>query len=283
MKDSGIVNVIAFATAVEFLALVASLDLLNLSTGPVLTASSPSLNGFWSSALTVAEYILFVMVVTSVIALLRHRRRFVIWLFGSFMMVTTFSLVLVLGLYYLGLFSLIPAAAAAGYVWWVIHNRRHSLVIPATISVGVAALWVTSEPFYFVLLLPLGLGLYDVYAVFKGPLKTLVGKPSQPTSDPAPLQEEAEPSHEFSFIDVAATRIGGHYLGFGDTVIYSLMSAFAFVYFGVVPAILTMAALNVGLVSTLMLLKRRGGPLPALPISVALGFVVILAAWIGVI
>ena len=283
MKTGGIISVIEFVTVVEAMTLMASLDILRLSAEGVLTAAAPSSGGLWSSVLMVSEYVLLIMVATSLITLVRHKRQLVIWLFGSFMIIMAFSVIFVLTVYYIGLYSIILAASGAGYTWWIIHNRKHSLVIPAVISIGVGALWVTSEPFYFVLLFPVGLGLYDIYAVFRGPLKALVGKPTNPAvGTPIPSQQEAKLPHEYSFIDVAATRIGGRYLGFGDTVIYSMMSAFAFIHFGLLPAVMTMIALNVGLVFTLTLLNKRGGPLPALPISVALGFIVILAAWAGV-
>lgn len=276
-----ILRVIGFTTVVEVLAILSAFDLLNLT--PVnlgsIVSTTPA-SGIWSSALTVTGYIIAIIVASTAVMVLRHKRRMIIWAFGAFTMIATFMVILIFTANYLGVYSLVPAIGGAGYVWWVIHSRKHSLVISVIISVGIGTLWAIAEPFYVVLMFPGALALYDLYAVFKGPLKTLVTDAHIPSAEVRRTQTEDEARKTYSFIDVSATRISGLYLGFGDTVIYAMMTVFAFVYFGILTAVVMVYALNIGVALTLTLLRKRGGALPALPISVLFGFIVLFIMWL---
>ena len=141
-------------------------------------------------------------------------------------------------------------------------SRKPKLVILAPLITGLLSAEVGS---YFAstlnlstaLLLPIVFSVYDIYAVFKGPIKQLVS---------------AAPPEALVGI---TSRLGEFAIGTGDTIFYSLLPALAVYQFGTPVALETMVAVDVGVVITLVLLSRAK-MLPGLPIPMAMGMAAII-------
>ncbi|MCL5318745.1 MAG: hypothetical protein M1503_10875 [Thaumarchaeota archaeon] len=103
-----------------------------------------------------------------------------------------------------------------------------------------------------IIILPVAFALYDLYAVFMGPLKTLIS------------------SGDLPMLGSLVAKIGDLEIGLGDIVFYSLLPASGFILGGWVGALLILAVTNIGLMTTLRMLKNRGS-FPGLPIPVLLG------------
>jgi len=114
-----------------------------------------------------------------------------------------------------------------------------------------------------VFILPLLMAAYDIYAVFAGPLKKIVGKP---TKVKGPLKKLKLDFLSLLIVDFHFVKIG-----LGDMIFYSMLPATAFMLFGLQRMLLTILATNVGAVLTLFLLNKKKIPLPGLPIPMLLG------------
>jgi hypothetical protein len=119
---------------------------------------------------------------------------------------------------------------------------------------------------WMTLLLPLAFSVYDIYAVFRGPLKYLVGT--------APKLA----------LNGMSVRLGEFTLGLGDVVFYTMLPCVPLLYVsyargyaaGVYAAMATMVAIDAGVAFTLYLLSRRK-LLPGLPVPMLLGVAVAVA------
>ncbi|MCL5671981.1 MAG: hypothetical protein JRM97_07390 [Nitrososphaerota archaeon] len=157
----------------------------------------------------------------------------------------------------------VPAAvlAAIGYVIFVRNVSWVATVTLAFVGAEVGSFFAETLPTWTALALPIAFAVYDIYAVFRGPLKALVG-----TNQGIALVGMSIKAGEFT-------------LGLGDVVFYTMLPSLAFFQFyqgfGALPALLTMAAIDVGMVITLFLLSKRR-LLPGLPIPMLLGVLVIL-------
>ncbi len=137
-------------------------------------------------------------------------------------------------------------------------------IITGLLSAEVGSVFASTIPVLTALLLAGAFSVYDIYAVFRGPLKQLVTI--------APAQA----------LTAVTSRVGEFTLGTGDTIFYSMLPAIAFLQgvsataqYNVPLALATMAAIDVGVVITLFLLSRSR-MLPGLPIPMALGLTTLL-------
>ncbi len=150
--------------------------------------------------------------------------------------------------------------AAIAYVIFVENVPWLSTVVLAFVGAEVGSFFAVTLSPWTALALPIAFSLYDVYAVFKGPLKALIG-----TAPGIALAGMSIKAGEFT-------------VGLGDVVFYTLLPSLAlfqfYPTFGLLPAALTIVAINVGVVITLFLLSRRR-LLPGLPIPMLLGVLVI--------
>lgn len=107
------------------------------------------------------------------------------------------------------------------------------------------------------IILPLIFAAYDIYAVYKGPLKKLItlSKPEGLT----PL----------------SVRIGDINIGVGDFAFYAMLPAAALASSGLGASIITIAIVNIGLLITLKFLSKSS-VLPGLPIPITLGTLALL-------
>ena len=157
----------------------------------------------------------------------------------------------------------VPSAVILGLAYIIFVKNRVWLgtAILAFVGAEVGSFFAETLGFWTALALPVAFAVYDIYAVFRGPLKSLIG-----TNPGIALVGMSIKAGEFT-------------LGLGDIVFYSLLPSLAFAQFdgtfGIVPALLTILAIDVGMVITLYLLSRRR-LLPGLPIPMLLGVLVIV-------
>jgi hypothetical protein len=133
-----------------------------------------------------------------------------------------------------------------------------ALVLTGLLSAEVGSYFASAIPILTAILLPLGFALYDIYTVFRGPLKTLINT----------LPDES--------LTTMASKIGDFSIGTGDTVFYAMVPALGWYRFGYSSAFLAILAVDAGVVITLYLLSRAK-LLPGLPIPMGMGVAVLLA------
>ena len=136
-----------------------------------------------------------------------------------------------------------------------------ALVLTGLLSAEVGSYFASAIPILTAILLPLGFSLYDIYTVFRGPLKTLINT----------IPDES--------LTTMASKIGDFSIGTGDTVFYAMVPALGYYQFGFSSAFLAIVAVDAGVVVTLYLLSRSK-LLPGLPIPMGLGVAVLLAFYL---
>lgn len=151
--------------------------------------------------------------------------------------------------------SAFAVVVLVGYTIFVKDRVWLSTVILAFVGAEVGSFFAESIPLYTALLLPVAFSLYDIYAVFRGPLKALIG-----TAPNIALVGMSIKAGEFT-------------LGLGDIVFYTMLPALALFYRTPLAAGLTIVAIDAGVVVTLFLLSRKR-LLPGLPIPMLMGLIV---------
>jgi len=123
-----------------------------------------------------------------------------------------------------------------------------------------ASIWMTGASAFLIKLmfsdlavgiLLVGFSLFDIYDVFRGPLKHL-----------------AQTSHDKG-VSPLLVKAGSIEVGLGDLLFYSLSTALAYSVGGIPLAVLALTTIKVGMYITLKLLEKRP-MLPGLPIPVLL-------------
>ena len=136
--------------------------------------------------------------------------------------------------------------------------------LPIIASTTLAIYYGTSLAIFMkpptVLILPLAFGLYDIYAVFRGPLRVLIN----------------ETSEKVQFYPMIV-RLGEVHIGLGDLVFYSMLPAVGLLLLNIRIAILLVGVVQVGLLSTLYFLKQFKF-FPGLPIPIFLGTAILTLA-----
>ncbi len=150
----------------------------------------------------------------------------------------------------------LAAGILIGYSSLKPNAKRLGIVASLILSVEVATYLaiILRPPTLFIL--PVAFALYDLYAVFIGPLKTLI------TSGQ-------------SVLGPLAATLGELQIGLGDIAFYALLPAAGFILVGVSGAVITIITTNIGLLLTLRMLRNRPS-FPGLPIPVLLGTVGLL-------
>jgi len=163
----------------------------------------------------------------------------------------------------------LAVVAVIGYTIFVKNQPWVSNIVIAFVGAEVGSFFAgTLSPIgsfpWMTLLLPLAFAVYDIYAVFKGPLKHLIG---------------SAPGLALNGLSV---RLGEFTLGLGDIVFYTMLPSVALLYVsytkdfvaGVSASIVAMLVIDLGVAVTLYLLSRRR-LLPGLPIPMLLGVAVV--------
>ncbi len=247
-------------------------------TGPPISPGGPSTTG---SAVNVLFYVGFAFVATlAFLWLLRRKmvRSFKVVVFGS-LALSGFFLTLVtaddFASQYLPPSAEIPlvigfsllVVALIGYTIFVKNRPWLSTAVIAFVGAEVGSFFATL-PLATALLLPVAFSVYDVYAVFRGPLKKLIG-----TGQGVALVGMSIKAGEFT-------------LGLGDVVFYTMLPSLPLaqlltpasspaVAAATMASVETLAVIDAGVVATLYLLSRRK-LLPGLPIPMVLGVLVLV-------
>lgn len=130
------------------------------------------------------------------------------------------------------------------------------------IASEVAAYFATILQPPTVLVFPILLSIYDIYSVFAGPLKKIIGKGEA---------KKATIKAKLDFLPFLILDFGFIKVGLGDIIFYCMLPAVAFMVYGLEKMFLTIIATNIGVLITLLLLRRKRIPLPGLPIPMLLG------------
>jgi presenilin-like A22 family membrane protease len=149
----------------------------------------------------------------------------------------------------------------------------------ATSLIGAYLAVSISPPTLFIL--PIAFALYDIYAVFRGPLKTLIkvmpitrGKTAKSGKQKSVGKNiTADLQKQFGLM---LARIGGFTIGAGDFTFYSMLVAAGFVLKGLLAAVVVGVAINAGVIATLWILQKYKKPLPGLPIPIFLGIIILI-------
>ena len=157
----------------------------------------------------------------------------------------------------------VPAVLVILIAYTIFVRNEHwlSTIVLAFVGAEVGSFFAETLPTWTALALPIAFSIYDIYAVFRGPLKALIG-----TAPGIALVGMSIKAGEFT-------------LGLGDIVFYSLLPCFALFQFGLAQSLYVIVAINVGVVITLYQLSKRR-LLPGLPIPMLLGILVIGASYL---
>ncbi|MDG6900930.1 MAG: hypothetical protein JRM80_03110 [Nitrososphaerota archaeon] len=135
-----------------------------------------------------------------------------------------------------------------------------STAVLAFVGAEVGSFFASTLPPLTALVLPVVFSAYDIYAVFRGPLKQLIG-----VGGGVALTGMSIKAGEFT-------------LGLGDIVFYTMLPSLALFYLTPVISLSVMFVIDAGVVVTLFLLGRKK-LLPGLPIPMILG-VLLLAVFL---
>ena len=153
------------------------------------------------------------------------------------------------------------AVALIAYTIFIKNRVWLATIILAFVGAEVGSFFAETLSPLTALALPIAFSFYDIYAVFKGPLKALVG-----TAPNLALVGMSIKAGEFT-------------LGLGDIVFYTMLPSLALFQFnhafGPYPALYTMVAIIAGMSLTLYLLTKRR-LLPGLPIPMLFGVLVLV-------
>jgi len=169
-------------------------------------------------------------------------------------------------------FTALATVATLFFVFAVVYGlikKKHLLVTSAVIllTAEIASFLAISLSPPTLYILPIAFALYDIYAVFRGPLKKLIK-----------VQPRKALKQQFIYSDfgLIIARIGGFTIGAGDFIFYSLLVGSGFLQKSFLGAIAVGIAINVGIIATLYILQKYKKPLPGLPIPVFLAIAVLV-------
>ena len=132
--------------------------------------------------------------------------------------------------------------------------KRLSLIV----SLLMAILFATSFAIFLKpptsLVLPVAFAIYDIYAVFAGPLKALLSQKEGTIDSFAPL----------------LLNVGGIHIGLGDFIFYGMLPATGLLLVGLYASVMVSGIILAGLAVTMLMLKRFK-MFPGLPIPLILG------------
>jgi hypothetical protein len=124
---------------------------------------------------------------------------------------------------------------------------------------GVGTLLGTALPLWTGLLMVMGISVYDIYSVSRGPIKEIV-----------------KVSKEEKAVIPGLSYVSSDWeIGLGDLGIYSMLASLALTQFGLIACIASIVGILIGSILTLQLLKKREF-LPGLPLTSLVGAIPIV-------
>jgi len=270
----GTVKTLAFVVLIQvFALLITHVNApLTEATGPTYQPAGQSSGG---SIINVLILVIFVFATTLTAVWLARKRKVKIFTamvsigtgVALFLLTLLASLSLTSGLdAYTSLYLSLAFGTATVVVLALVVLRRApswcALLLTGLLSAEVGSYFASAIPILTALLLPLFFSFYDIYTVFRGPLKTLI----------MTVPDEA--------MSTMSSKIGDFSIGTGDTVFYAMVPALGYYKFGYGPAFLAILAVDAGVVITLYLLGKAK-LLPGLPIPMFMGIAVLVAFYVG--
>ncbi len=247
------------------------------STGPPYNPSGAPSSSYLGAILNALILVALVAVLTfSLLFLLKKRKVnvFRLIVFGSvsissFVLTLTTADVLAVNAIndgYIPAYTELPIAFGAaslvvvlvGYIIFVKNRLWLSTALLAFVGAEVGSFFAETLTAYTALAIVAAFSVYDIYAVFKGPLKSMIG-----TAPGVALVGMSIKAGEFT-------------LGLGDVVFYTLLPSLAYFDIGLTAALGVMLAIDAGVIVTLYLLSKKR-LLPGLPIPMLLGMLTFLA------
>ncbi|MEM2083142.1 MAG: hypothetical protein QXY18_02640 [Nitrososphaerota archaeon] len=139
------------------------------------------------------------------------------------------------------------------------YSKKDLIRLLAAISIGsgVGSALGFFIPYWTSILILIFASIYDIIAVFKGPLKKLFEK-----------------DVDLTIFRFALINFKGLIIGLGDIVFYSLLISLSFINFGLISAIIASTGIIIGSCITLSLLKKDY-PFPGLPIPIFIGLILL--------
>lgn len=122
-------------------------------------------------------------------------------------------------------------------------------------------------------LIPLFFLLYDIFAVFFGPLKILIKELKKEAKVKKIKKVKAKKGIS---LGIFIANVGGFSIGSGDLVFYSLFASSAFLLGNFSGFISMLLVLNAGILLNLIILTKFKKPIPGLPIPLAFGLIILL-------
>lgn len=154
--------------------------------------------------------------------------------------------------------------AAVAYTVFVKNRPWLSTTVLAFVGAETGSFFAGTLTPLTAIILPVIFSVYDIYAVFRGPLKQLIG---------------AAPALALTGMSV---KLGEFTLGLGDVVFYTLLPSLALLLASPLATVATVIAIDAGVAVTLWLLSKRR-LLPGLPIPMLLGVAAVLYfAWFSI-
>jgi len=170
------------------------------------------------------------------------------------------------------------SALVVFYLFFVVYSIfkkidfvTHTAFILMTALIGAFLAVSFAPPTLFIF--PIAFALYDIYAVFRGPLRTLIKiMPLKPLK----VKKKVASIDLHKKFGLLLARIGGFTIGAGDFTFYSMLVAAGFVIKGLTAAFAVALAINIGVIATLMILQKYQRPIPGLPIPITLGILTLV-------
>jgi len=155
----------------------------------------------------------------------------------------------------------------------VFFSRNEFLVMLLTVfyASGIGALFGTILPFWSIVAIGLTMSAYDLFSVFKGPLKKFIESISERDSE-LPFKYPKQ-----TLLRGVTVPFKGINIGVGDIVFYSMFNASVFQLRNYTPIVTLalFATITAGVFVTLRLLEKYRA-LPALPLPIILSIILLL-------
>ncbi len=184
--------------------------------------------------------------------------------------ILAFSTILSLEYIFLEDLSILIAAVISLLTVYTIATSENEYVVASLMlfyGSSAGSLFGVLLPIWTIILVAAALSLYDLYSVFKGPLKHLI----ELEKSRSPTNSQRGSIRRDSIFRGAVVPFKGLYLGIGDVIFYSMIISAIFLkpYPSVLRLIAATATLSLGAYITFKLVEKRGA-LPALPLPLLL-------------
>ena len=184
--------------------------------------------------------------------------------------ILAFSTILSLEYIFLEDLSILIAAVVSLLTVYTIATSENEYIIALLMlfyGSSAGSLFGVLLPIWTIVLVAVALSLYDLYSVFKGPLKHLI----ELEKSRSPTSSRGGAMRRDSIFRGAVVPFKGLYLGIGDVIFYSMMASAVFLkpYPSILRLMVAVVALSLGAYITFKLVEKRGA-LPALPLPLLL-------------